>query len=163
MAALLSSFTITEVVIILIVAIPAICKGIRAIYNFITKLAQNRADLINEGRQELQDELEIIHRFEEGEAEIHQLQADEKSLKARVDAMDAQMKLLVNSDMLQIKRMIKEEHDKAMANKFIDSEMLDLLEQQFQVYQAEGGHGWAVKMMKDLRKLPTVRPIEEED
>jgi hypothetical protein len=30
--------------------------------------------------------------------------------------------------MLQIKRMIKEEHDKAMANKFIDSEMLDLLE-----------------------------------
>lgn len=163
MAALLSSFTITEVIIVLIVAIPAICKGIKAIYNFFSKMAQTKAQLVNEGRQELQDELEIIHRFEEGEAEIHQLQADEKSLKQRVDAMDAQMKLLVQSDMLQIKRMIKEEHDKAMANKFIDSEMLDLLEQQFKVYQAEGGNGWAVKMMKDLRKLPTVQSIEEEE
>ena len=161
MVSLLSSFTLTEVIIILIVAIPALWKGLKALINFFANLKKTKEVLIQEGKQELLEEIQTIQRFEKGEAEIQQLQKDEKKLTERVDLIEKQMKLLVQSDMLQIKRMIKDEHDKAMQNKFIDSEMLDLLEQQFKVYELEGGNGWAVKMMKEMRKLPTVRLIHE--
>jgi hypothetical protein len=70
MAALLSSFTLTEVIIILIVAIPGICKGIKAIYSFYSGAKTRSNELREEGRQEALDEMETTQRFEKGEARI---------------------------------------------------------------------------------------------
>ena len=39
---------------------------------------------------------------------------------------------------------------------YIDGQTLDLLEQEFDIYTQEGGNGWALRMMNDMRSLPSV-------
>lgn len=160
---LLKDFSLVDIIIILIVAIPAIWKAIKAIINLFKNIAKRKEELAAEIRSEIEDEYETENRFEEGEERITQLEKDEKSLEERVKKTEAQLELLTNSDMLKIRRDIKKAHDKAMVMKYIDNEDLGLLEEQFEVYQEEGGNSWALKMMNDMRGLPTISRVSDDE
>jgi hypothetical protein len=46
----------------------------------------------------------------------------------------------------------------------IDSHVLELLEERFEIYKEEGGNSWAEKLMNELRSLPVavVIPVDKE-
>jgi hypothetical protein len=64
---------------------------------------------------------------------------------------------------LDIKSWIKAQHEKWIFKGCIDSQMLDLLEQRYAIYTAEGGNSWAKKLMDELRALPTVTVVSLSD
>ena len=111
---------------------------------------------MNEARLHAEEELKTKLRFEAGEQRIKKLEEDDASLTSRLDKTEERIKLLTDSDKLRIKREIKKEHDRAMLLGYIDGQTLDLLEQEFDIYTQEGGNGWALRMMNDMRSLPSV-------
>ena len=160
MGNLLSTFSAVDILIILLVCLPYLGKFIKAIWNTYKEVKQRRQDLVAQVRAEVEAELQIKARFEEGEERISKLEEDEKSILARLQKNEDQLDLLTNSDMLQIKRDIKKQYDKAMMMKFISGETLDILEQEFIIYEKEGGNSWAKRMMEEMRKLPTVSSLD---
>jgi hypothetical protein len=75
------------------------------------------------------------------------------------------MNLLIDSDQLETKAWIKEQHEKWTRLKAIDGQSLDLLESRFAIYEKEGGNSWAHRLMDDIRALPliTITPITPTD
>jgi hypothetical protein len=61
---------------------------------------------------------------------------------------------LEDSDKLTIKTYIKEQHAIWMRKGYIDSQVLELLEERFKIYREEGGNSWAEKLMNEMRALP---------
>jgi hypothetical protein len=62
--------------------------------------------------------------------------------------------LLTESDKLNTKAWIKEQHDKWIPLGFIDSQSLDLICARYAIYELEGGNGWAKKMVDEIKALP---------
>lgn len=105
--------------------------------------------------------------FEIKQEEENRLKKLESSIEALVRVNENQQKqiaLLIESDQLNIKAWIKEQHEKWMALGAIDSQSLDLLELRFGIYEKEGGNSWALRLMEDIRELPliTVVPVRPE-
>jgi hypothetical protein len=44
---------------------------------------------------------------------------------------------------------------------WIDSQILDLLEERYDIYKKENGNSWALKLMNELRALPTIAVVKE--
>lgn len=162
MAELLSAFSLETILIILIVSIPYLIKGVKAIYKFFQHMAERRQATLQEGRNMEREEQQIKTRFENGENRIGNLETRESELEAILKRQQELIDLLVISDELDIKAWIKAQHDKALLKKSLDSETRDLLEQRFAIYKKEGGNGWAEQMMKDIRNMPVVTRIDEE-
>lgn len=163
MVELINAFGIGTVVIVLLIAIPAIV-------NFITwckKLWQKRTAFIEEnvekGRQKEKIEEAKEQRLQDGEVRMSQTEADISDLKTIIQKQQEQIDLLIESDKLNIKTWIKEQHEKWMPRKCIDSQTLELLCQRYKLYKLEGGNSWAKKLFDELCALPvvTVVPISE--
>jgi hypothetical protein len=77
MVGLLESFTVTEILIILLIAIPWIIKGIQWGVNLIKAWRQKKKDIAQEAIQEREEEENIKNRFEKGEARIQNLEKEE--------------------------------------------------------------------------------------
>lgn len=163
MVELLSTFSAETLLIVLVICIPYIIKGIKAIYNFFQHLKERRQATLDEGRRLQREEQEIENRFEAGEERIDDLEAKENKLEDILKHQQDLIDLLVWSDELDIKAWIKLQHDKALLKKSIDSETRDLLEQRFAIYKKEGGNGWAEQMMKDIRNMPVVTRINNDE
>ena len=128
MAELLSAFSLETILIILIVCIPHIVKGIKAIYKFFQGLKERRQATLEEGRNLEREEQQTKSRFEKGENRISNLETKESELEAILKRQQELIDLLVMSDELDIKAWIKAQHDKALLKKSLDSETRDLLE-----------------------------------
>lgn len=128
MAELLSAFSLETILIILIVCIPYIIKGIKAIYKFFQGLKERRQATLEEGRNLEREEQQTKSRFEKGENRISNLETKESELEAILKRQQELIDLLVMSDELDIKAWIKAQHDKALLKKSLDSETRDLLE-----------------------------------
>ena len=73
---------------------------------------------------------------------------------------------LTKSDMLDIKSWIKAQHERYMAQGWIDLQALDLVCQRHAVYKEEGGNSWADCLVEDLKGLPhkgVATPAEPRD
>jgi predicted nuclease with TOPRIM domain len=127
-AELLSAFSLETILIILIVCIPYIIKGIKAIYKFFQGLKERRQATLEEGRNLEREEQQTKSRFEKGENRITNLETKESELEAILKRQQELIDLLVISDELDIKAWIKAQHDKALLKKSLDSETRDLLE-----------------------------------
>ena len=159
MIELLTTFNITTVVLILLIAIPAIVNFIKWCKNTWQEREKFKKDNIAKGREmEAAAEAEEA-RLEKGEARMADLEEAVKELKDIAARQEKMITLLINSDELDIKCWIKMQHEKWVPKGCIDSQTLDLLEARYAIYTAEGGNSWAKKLMDELRALPTVTVV----
>lgn len=163
MVELISTFGISSILIILIVAIPAIFGVISWCKKLWALREQFKKDQQKQGRQALQEEEAEEQRFCSGETRIAQLELIVAQQAELIKAMKTTNERLIRSDRLAIKTYIKEQHDIWVPKGCIDGQVLDLLEERFAIYQEEGGNSWALRLMQDLRALPvaTIVPFSE--
>ena len=87
------------------------------------------------------------------------MESDIIDLKVIVSQQKELIEQLTESDMLNTKAWIKEQHEKWIALQCIDSQSLDLVLQRYKIYAKEGGNGWAQKMVEEIKALPTITVI----
>ena len=165
MIELISTYGLSTVVIILLAGIPCIIGFI----SWCKKIWNNREAFKKEQRnlgraQEREEEAEE-QRFTSGETRIAQLELLVEQQAEMIKELKQITKRLEKSDRLAIKTYIKEQHDIWVPKGCIDGQVLELLEERFKIYQAEGGNSWAEKLMTDMRALPivVVVPVAELD
>lgn len=165
MAALLAQFSLETIIIISIAALAGAFK----LYSWAQKMYQKKlsddAAKIQQGRELQKRDTAQEERFEGGEARIAKLETAIVTLTNIANKQQDQIDLLIQSDELNIKTWMKEQHEKWMPKGFIDNYTYDLLEQRYAIYTKEGGNSWAEKIMSDLRSLPvvTIVPVVELD
>lgn len=159
MAELFSTFGVGTVLIILLIGIPAIvnfikwCKGL---WNTREKFKQEN---IEKGKAIEARAEEREARLARGEARMDALEQDVRELKEIAERQQKLIELLIQSDELNIKAWIKAQHEKWVPRQCIDSQTLDLLEQRFKIYEAEGGNSWAERLVNEMRQLPVVTVV----
>lgn len=163
MVTLINTYGVSIVVIILLVAIPALVNFIQWCKNLWAKRQEFQSANIQMGRQMEAAEEQNEARLTNGEQRMSQLETDVSELKAIAERQAQLIELLTKSDELDIKSWIKAQHEKWIIKGCIDSQMLDLLEQRYAIYTAEGGNSWAKKLMDELRALPTVTVVSLSD
>ena len=163
MAELIGAFGIGTVVIVLLVAIPTLVNFITWCKGLWQKRTTFIAENVEKGRQKEKEEEAEEHRFQNGELRMSQTETNVSDLKKIIQKQQTQIDLLIESDKLNIKTWIKEQHEKWMPRKCIDSQTLELLCARYKLYTLEGGNSWAEKLYKELKALPvvTVVPISE--
>lgn len=159
MVELLTTYGVTSIIIILLIAIPTIVNFI----SWCKKLWKQRQAFAQENEQkgyqegvEAEEEQFEKNKFEE---RIKKMESDIVDLKVIVSQQKELIKQLTESDMLNTKAWIKEQHEKWIALQCIDSQSLDLILQRYKIYAKEGGNGWAQKMVEEIKALPTITVI----
>lgn len=155
MVELLTTYGI-QTLIILLIAIPSIVNFIKWCKELWQTREKFKQENIEKGKQiEARSEAKEA-RLADGEARMSNLEEDVTLLKQTIEKQEALIRLLIKSDELDIKSWIKLQHEKWIPRRCIDSQTLDLLEQRYSIYEAEGGNSWALKLINELRALPTV-------
>lgn len=156
LAELFATYTVETVVIILAIGIPAIIKGIGS----VKALWKKRTDFITENvrrghEEEAQKETQMLEKAAT-EARLSAVEKNIDLLTEIASQQKEQINLLIKSDKLDIKAWIKAQHDYWIPRGYIDSQILDLLEERYEIYKKENGNSWAKKLMDELRALPTI-------
>lgn len=85
-------------------------------------------------------------------------------LKEAVIQQQELINLLVNSDRDDIKAWITEKHHfYCYEKKYIDDYTLDCIEKRFSHYEEEGGNSFVATLMAEIRALPKISMVKEED
>lgn len=84
METLLKEMDLTTILLVLIVCLPWIAKGIKAIIGFFKGVQSTHEALIEEGRRQEREARETTDRFEQGEARISSLEEEESLLSQRL-------------------------------------------------------------------------------
>lgn len=156
---LLSQYPIWTVLIIVIAVLIIIQKGISFFKAKWGEREQFIQDNVNKG-MEIQKKKDMKEEAQQEEiAHINELQTSVTQLTELLEKQQKLIDLLIQSDELEIKAWIKEQHEKWAALRAIDSQSLDVLEQRFAIYEKEGGNSWALKLMNEIRALPTITVI----
>lgn len=149
MLELIGAFSLETIIIILLVGIPALIKFIAWCKNVYKEREKFKQENINKGRDlERQEEAQQLRQT--------QIEAEQQRQAVEIAELRKMIKLLIESDILNTRAWIKEQHEKWMPRQCIDSQTLDILSQRFNVYEKEGGNSWAKILVDDLKELPTV-------
>lgn len=153
---MLSSYNIWTILMIGVAFIVGIIKLIEG----AKKLWQKRQDFqqqnIAKGIEKEQKKEAQEHRLECEQREIQDMQSQLNLLLQIIEKQQEQIDLLIQSDELDIKAWIKNQHEKWMALQCIDSQSLELLCHRYEIYAKEGGNSWAERLVDDLKSLPVV-------
>ena len=84
-----------------------------------------------------------------------------KTMKEKVDKLDARLAQLTESDKHDIKGWIVEKHHHYIKKGWVDDFTMDTLERRFSDYVAEDGNSYIAGLMSELRALPHFPPEEE--
>lgn len=89
---------------------------------------------------------------------------DKQELIGEIQKTKETMEVLLASDKDDIKSWITEKHHYfCYEKKVIDDYSLDCIEKRYQHYVDEGGNSYVATLMKDIRALPKVSMIRDED
>ena len=159
MSALITTYGIVPVILTLIIAVPALINFISWCKATWAKREKFKQENIEKGRTiERAEETEQL-RFTAGETRISTLEDSVKKLTEIAETQNQMIKRLTTSDMLDIKSWIKAQHEKYMAQGWIDLQALDLLCQRHEIYKEEGGNSWADCLVEELKTLPHRPPV----
>ena len=84
-----------------------------------------------------------------------------KTMREKVDKLDARLAQLTESDKHDIKGWIVEKHHYLLKKGWVDDFTMDTLERRYSDYVAEEGNSYIAGLMKELRTLPHFPPEEE--
>lgn len=155
----LSQYPIWAVILIAVASIIIILKIIEG----CKKLWQKRKDFQKAAEQrgeEHQREEDAQAQEKEGaEKRLQKLEENYAKLSEILIKQQQTLDLLMESDELDIKTWIKTQHDQWMPTGYIDSQILDLVCQRYEIYEREGGNSWAKKMVDDMKQLTIVTNV----
>lgn len=155
----LSQYPIWTVILITVASIIIILKVIEG----CKKLWQKRQDFQNaaeqRGEEHQREESAQIQEREDAENRLKKLEENYAKLSEILIRQQQTLDLLMESDELDIKTWIKTQHDQWMPTGYIDSQILDLVCQRYEIYEREGGNSWAKKMVDDLKQLTIVTNV----
>lgn len=77
------------------------------------------------------------------------------SLAARVEKLEANYSMLLDSDKARIKGEILREHTHCMKQAYVEPYRLEYIHQLFDIYVREGGNSFVEELIRDIDKLPT--------
>lgn len=155
----LSSYPIWTVILIAVASIIIILKVIEWCKQIWRKRQEFQNAAILEGEKLQRQEDTAQHEKDELEKRLKILEQNYIALKESLDKQQKILDLLMESDELDIKTWIKTQHDRWMPTGYIDSQVLDLVCQRFEIYEKEGGNSWAKKLVEDMQKLTTVTNV----
>lgn len=155
----LSSYPIWTVILIAVASIIIILKVIDWCKKIWRKRQEFQNAAILEGEKLQKQEDTVQHEKDELEKRLKILEQNYIALKESLDKQQKTLDLLMESDELDIKTWIKTQHDRWMPTGYIDSQVLDLVCQRFEIYEKEGGNSWAKKLVEDMQKLTTVTNV----
>ena len=169
MATLLTSYSVGEIILFIVILALAI-KGLVEFSHWAWDKMKDRvhrsekpAQMVKDVRDELTKIEEAnIKNLEELKARDNKLQEDIDCLKIIMDGLTDNVKLLINSDKASILAWITQQHHYYMRLGWIDEFSLQTIEKRFEFYKKEGGNGFADDVMQDLRDLPNVSPRDAE-
>ena len=84
-----------------------------------------------------------------------------KTMREKVDKLDARLAQLTESDKHDIKGWIVEKHHYLIKKGWVDDFTMDTLERRYSDYVAEEGNSYIAGLMGELRVLPHFPPEEE--
>lgn len=152
---LLSNYTVSEIIIFLVLLALAV-KGVVSYGDW----GMNRLrKIFNKETQREKEKREIEEHFTKQDEKIENLR---ESLQKNIETLDQilnKIDLLMDSDKDSIKSYITEKHHYFVyENKWIDDYSLDCLERRYKHYVNEGGNSFVLDLMEDLRDLPKQSP-----
>ena len=148
MISLLSTYSITEIIMFLVIAALAI-KGVIDFFDWVKN--KNRGAYIKEKTNE--DEKRTT------KERITKLEESVEKVTDSVNKIGDKVDLLVASDKDAIKAFITREHHYFCYQKgWIDDYSLDCLEKRYTHYVEENGNSFIGELMAEVRKLPRRSP-----
>ena len=163
MASIISTFSLTTVVLVLLIGVPSLFNFVKWCKDMWKSREEFKQENIQKGK-DIEAKAEAKEaRLQEGESRMTHMENDIKDLKLIISQQKELIELLIKSDELDIKSWIKMQHEKWIPRGCIDSQTLDLLEQRYEIYSKEGGNSWALKLLKEMRALPAVTVVPVTD
>lgn len=167
MIELLSTLTVTQVIVFIILILLALKEAL-SLYDFFKNRLDKKYDDDDKDKKQIEDI------FEELKALKQEIKTQEKNyeklnnniIKLKSDWEQKEVKrentleLLVNSDKDAIKSFIVKEHHHFIEEGWIDDFSLDTIERRYTHYKEEGGNSYIHDLIKDLRELPNMPPRE---
>lgn len=169
MVALLTEYSIAQIIIFIIVLALAI-KEVISIFEFFYHRSKNHFKEGFEEEQENEDMKEDIKALYEGLNATNQKFNDinetltemRQFCKTSFEKQENTLARLVDSDRDDIKGFIVKEYHYFVEQKhWIDDFSMDVLEKRFGHYVAEGGNSYIETLMNELRALPKHPPKDE--
>ena len=152
---LLSNYTVSEIIVFLVLLALAV-KGVVSYGDW----GMNRLrKIFNKETEREKEKREIEEHFTKQDEKIENLR---ENLQKNIETLDQilnKIDLLMDSDKDSIKSYITEKHHYFVyENKWIDDYSLDCLERRYKHYVNEGGNSFVLDLMEDLRDLPKQSP-----
>lgn len=147
MEKLFNAYTITEIIIFIILLAIAI-KG------FVTFFDWAKDRLTKKFKKDSkQDQIENT---------VNKYLEQQNKMQEQLESIADRIELLILSDKEDIKAYITESHRKFCDLGWIDNYHREILEKRFSYYRQEGGNSFILGFMEDIRDLPS-RPPEENE
>ena len=152
MLSLLSSYSIAEIVMFVVI----LAFAIKEVVTY-KDWGQDRVG------KEINKKVQKNKEKEELEARLQKYDSDIAALKEQNEAISSNIQLLLDSDRDDIRAWITREHHHFCHQlKYIDNFSRDCLEKRYGHYVEEGGNSFIGSLMKELRALPDSPPTSEE-
>lgn len=140
------------VIVILITCIPQLVKFITWCHKIYKQHKTNTEQTFEAGRQaQIQDDA-TEQRFEAGEKQIKELTTKEDKLEQILLKQQEQLNYLLEYNKNAIRAQVYKMWKKVKAQKPIDIQEYELLEESFELYEATGGNGKTKARMEEIRE-----------
>lgn len=150
MLELLSTYTITQILIFIVILGLAV-KGIWDLVDFFVEKIKKH---YNKNNEEEITRKSIFEQIEKVSEKLNKLSDDQQTIKTKIDEQQDFLDLLMDSDKDQLKSLIVTKYHHFIAQGWIDDFSMDSLEKNFQHYKDEGGNSYVHDLMNELRHLP---------
>lgn len=155
MEKLLTNYSISEIIIILV----TVALAIKSLITFFEWVIERIQKVFNKEFAIRNDKKQFENKLKEHQEMMENLQDNQTELNDIVAKLAKKIDLLIESDKDDIKSWLtKEHHYFCYQQKWIDDYSLDCCERRYKHYSDEGGNSFIEGFMKELRKLPKQPP-----
>ena len=160
MLELLNNYSLTEIIIFLVLFSLAL-KGVVSFWDWgVDRL---RKIFNKESKKEKEKEL-LDNHIKQSSEQVKQILSQQEQIMSEILDMKNVINLLINSDKDDIKSWITQQHHYFCYElKYIDDYSLDCIEKRYSHYRDEGGNSFIEDLMKEIRNLPKVSVIRQEN
>ena len=151
MEELLSKYSLSDIIIFLIILVLAIKEALslkdwfKEKFNKYTRKEYNN----KKEKEKLQENIDDLNKF-----------YNEKEIVDKgFEKINRQLEMLIESDREAIKSYITEQHHLFVYEKgWVDDYSLDCLEKRYAIYEKENGNTFVLGLMNEIRSLPKIPP-----
>jgi len=148
---LLRQYTLSEIVLFVIVA----CVAIKGMVEYFDWIRERRDRTIQQHDEDVNQQRQLVNKLQEEEDKINTLEANQDKITESIEKINDKMDQLIDSDKDEIKSFLTREHHYFCYQLgWIDDYSLECCERRYEHYAKEGGNSFIKGFMEELRTLP---------